>query len=71
MPEGKIEYSQKQRILEIKSALGETQLLLEKFSGMESVSAPFEFDVTLLSPLESVNLKKATPVKAGFAKSSV
>ncbi|HUB33069.1 MAG TPA: contractile injection system protein, VgrG/Pvc8 family, partial [Bryobacteraceae bacterium] len=57
MPEQQIEYSQEDRLLSIKTTLGETELLLERFSGMEAVSAPFEFRCTLLSPLETVDLK--------------
>ena len=37
--------------------MGETELLLERFSGTEAVSAPFEFRCTLLSTLETVDLK--------------
>jgi len=57
VPEQQIEYSQEDRLLSIKTTLGETELLLERFSGMEAVSAPFEFRCTLLSPLETVDLK--------------
>jgi type VI secretion system secreted protein VgrG len=55
--DGTIAYSQEERLLEIKTTLGETELLLERFSGTEAVSAPFEFRCTLLSTLETVDLK--------------
>jgi type VI secretion system secreted protein VgrG len=53
----KITYSQEDRLLKIKTALGETELLLEKFSGTEALSAPFEFRISMLSTDFSVNLK--------------
>ncbi len=49
-------YSQEERLLTIETTLGETELLLERFSGTESISTPFEFRVTLLSPNFSVDL---------------
>ena len=59
MPEEpEIQYSQEERLLEIKTTLGETALLLEKFTGTEAVSRPFEFEVTLLSPSHLVDMKK-------------
>lgn len=58
MPEKQIEYSQKERLLQIKTTLGTTALLLEKFTGTEAVSRPFEFDVTLLSTNHQVDMKK-------------
>ena len=57
MPE-KITYSQEERLLKIKTTLGETELLLEKFSGTEALSTPFEFKVTMLSTDFSVDLKQ-------------
>ena len=56
MPE-KIEYSQKERLLQIKTKLGETELLLEKFDGTEAVSTLFEFKISMLSTDFSVDLK--------------
>lgn len=53
-----IQYSQKDRLLEIKTSLGTTVLLLEKFTGTEAVSRPFEFEVTLLSTSHQVDMKK-------------
>jgi type VI secretion system secreted protein VgrG len=50
-------YSQEGRPIQISTTLGETELLLEWFTGTESVSAPFEFQVGLLSENSSVNLK--------------
>ncbi len=53
----KITYSQTERLLNIKSTLGTTELLLEKFSGTEALSTPFEFKVALLSPEFSLDIK--------------
>ena len=65
MPEiEKIQYSQKERLLQIKTTLGETELLLEKFTGTEALSKPFEFAATLLSPDFSVDLKALLRTKA-------
>jgi type VI secretion system secreted protein VgrG len=50
-------YTQEHRLLKIKTTLGETELLLEKFSGTEEVSTPFEFRVRLLSQNAAVDLK--------------
>ena len=60
----KITYSQEERLLEIKTADGVTELLLEKFSGTEALSKPFEFRLSMLSADFSVDLKKLlrTPV---------
>jgi type VI secretion system secreted protein VgrG len=55
MPE--TQYSQEDRLLSIKTTLGETELLLKRFAGTEAVSTPFEFRVTLLSPNKAVDLK--------------
>lgn len=51
------EYTQERRFLKIKTTLGETKLLLEKFSGTEEVSTPFEFQLRLLSEDAAVDLK--------------
>jgi type VI secretion system secreted protein VgrG len=53
----KITYSQTERLLQIKTSDGVTELLLEKFSGAEILSKPFEFKVTLLSAENDVDLK--------------
>jgi type VI secretion system secreted protein VgrG len=50
-------YSQEGRPIQIATALGDTELLLEGFAGTESVSAPFEFEVRLLSENPCVDLK--------------
>ena len=53
----KITYSQEGRLLTIKTTLGTTELLLEKFSGAETLSKPFEFKVSMLSADFEVDLK--------------
>ncbi|HTX37403.1 MAG TPA: type VI secretion system tip protein TssI/VgrG [Bryobacteraceae bacterium] len=53
----KITYSQTERLLNINTTMGETEVLLEKFSGTEALSTPFEFKVALLSPDFSLDLK--------------
>ena len=60
----KITYSQEERLLKIKTKDGVTELLLEKFSGTEELSKPFEFKLTMLSTDFSVDLKSLlrTPV---------
>jgi type VI secretion system secreted protein VgrG len=52
----KLTYSQQDRLLEIKTTLGETDLLLEKFSGAETLSKLFEFKVSMLSTDFEVDL---------------
>ena len=52
-----ITYSQEERLLKIKTTLGETKLLLERFSGAETLSQPFEFKLTMLSTDFSVDIK--------------
>ena len=51
------QYSQEERILRIKTTLGETELLLERFVGAEALSTPFEFRATLLSENQAIDLK--------------
>jgi len=51
------DYSQEQRLIRIKTTLGEKKLMLERFSGTEAVSTPFEFQVKLLSQDHAVDLK--------------
>jgi type VI secretion system secreted protein VgrG len=52
-------YSQLDRLLRIKSSsVEEGQLLLERFSGTEAVSTPFEFKLRLLSPNAELDLQK-------------
>lgn len=50
-------YSQANRPTRIKTTLGETELLLEGFSGSESISEPFQFKVSLVSENPSIDLK--------------
>jgi type VI secretion system secreted protein VgrG len=50
-------YKQEHRLLKIKTTLGVTKLMLEKFSGTEELSTPFEFRVRLLSEDAAVDLK--------------
>jgi type VI secretion system secreted protein VgrG len=50
-------YSQEGRLLRIKTTLGLTELLLEKWSGVESLSKPFEFRVVMLSTDLQVDIK--------------
>jgi type VI secretion system secreted protein VgrG len=52
-----IDYKQEGRLLQIQTTLEENDLLLEKFSGTETLSKPFEFHVTLLSTDFDVDLK--------------
>src|ERR1035438_2413214 len=53
----KIQYSQEDRLLAIKTTLGTSELLLEKFSGAETLSKPFEFKASMLSNDFEVDLK--------------
>src|ERR1022692_1057423 len=50
-------FSQEGRLLQIKTTLGLTELLLEKLSGEETLSKPFEFKVLMLSPDSEVDIK--------------
>ncbi len=43
------EFAQKTRLLFVNTTLGDDELLLESFSGMETVSQLFQFDLSLLS----------------------
>ncbi len=52
-----IDYKQEGRLLQIDTTLEENDLLLEKFSGAETLSMPFEFRVTLLSTDFDVDIK--------------
>jgi type VI secretion system secreted protein VgrG len=52
-----IDYKQEGRLLQIDTTLGEDKLLLEKFSGAETLSKPFEFRVTMLSTELDVDIK--------------
>lgn len=57
-------YSEEYRLIKIKTILSDTELLLERFSGSEEMSRPFEFHVTLLSTDFNVDMKSLlrTPV---------
>lgn len=59
-----ITYSQEERLISVKTTLGETELLLERFCGTETLSKPFEFKLTMLSTNFSVDIKSLlrTPV---------
>ena len=50
-------YSQKDRLIRIHTQLGDTGLLLERFSGSEAISQPFEFLVEMVSENASIDLK--------------
>jgi type VI secretion system secreted protein VgrG len=50
------DYTQADRPIRIKTKLGETELLLQRFSGSEGISIPFEFQVDMLSENPSVDL---------------
>lgn len=52
-----ITYSQEERLLQVQTKLGTTKLLLERFTGTEELSKPFEFKLTLLSTDFDVDLK--------------
>ena len=67
MPEpeqSEAKYSEENRLIRINTILSDTELLLERFSGTEELSRPFEFQVTMLSTDFSVDLKSLlrTPV---------
>lgn len=50
-------YSQQERLLKIKTPLGETQLVLERLEGVEELSRLFEFQVTMLSENWEIDAK--------------
>ena len=52
-----IQFTQDGRLIKITTTLGKDKLLLEKFSGAETLSKPFEFEVTLLSEDSEIDLK--------------
>src|ERR1022692_4706309 len=52
-----IDYKQEGRLLQIETTLADNDLLLEKFSGAETLSKPFEFQVTLLATNFEVDIK--------------
>jgi type VI secretion system secreted protein VgrG len=52
-----ITYSQEERLLQVQTKLGANELLLERFTGAEELSKPFEFKLTLLSTDSAVDLK--------------
>jgi type VI secretion system secreted protein VgrG len=54
---GSSTFSQTGRLLQIKTTLGTTDLLLEKWTGDETLSKPFEFKVLMLSTNFSVDIK--------------
>jgi len=64
MSDATITYSQEDRLLAVKTTAGTTELLLEKLSGTEALSKPFEFKLTMLSTNFEVDLKSLlrTPV---------
>ena len=53
----KLTLSQEDRLLKIKTSLGDTDLVLESFSGSEELSQPFAFQVTLLSSDDSIDIQ--------------
>lgn len=50
-------YSQKDRLLKIETVLGEKELILERFSGTEGLSMPFQFRVVMLSTSMTIDMK--------------
>lgn len=50
-------YSQTDRPIRIKTTLGETELLLENFSGSEGISEPFHFRVSMVSENSNVGMR--------------
>ncbi|HEY3454337.1 MAG TPA: type VI secretion system tip protein VgrG [Bryobacteraceae bacterium] len=50
-------YSQADRPIRIKTTLGATELLLESFSGSESISDPFQFRVSMVSENAAIDLR--------------
>lgn len=51
------EYSQENRLLNIKTSVAGVELFLERIAGTEAISTPFEFKLTMLSTDDSVDLK--------------
>jgi type VI secretion system secreted protein VgrG len=62
-----IDYKQEGRLLQITTTLEDNTLLLEKFSGAETLSKPFEFHVTLLSTDFDIDLKSLLRTSATVA----
>ncbi len=58
------QYSQKDRLLTISTKLGADKLLLERFSGTEELSTPYEFRLAMLAENPAIDLKSLlrTPV---------
>jgi len=52
-----IQFTQEGRLIKVTTTLEENKLLLESFSGAETLSKPFEFHVTMLSNDDQVALK--------------
>jgi type VI secretion system secreted protein VgrG len=50
-------YSQSQRLLKIKTNLADDDLMLERFSGDETLSKPYAFQLTLVSANKSIDMK--------------
>jgi type VI secretion system secreted protein VgrG len=55
--DNQVQFTQDGRLIKITTTLGKDKLLLEKFSGEETLSKPFEFEVTLLSTDPEIDLK--------------
>ena len=62
--ESEAKYSEENRLIKIDTVLSETELFLERFSGGEEMSKPFEFHVTLLSTDFDINLKNLLRTRA-------
>jgi type VI secretion system secreted protein VgrG len=50
-----VSYSQEGRPIRIKTSLGDTELMLEGFSGQEAISQPFSFVVSMISENASID----------------
>jgi type VI secretion system secreted protein VgrG len=52
-----VRFNQDRRLLRIKTPLESESLLVHRFSGVEAVSQPFDFNIELLSPYANLELK--------------
>lgn len=60
-------FSQADRPMKITTKLGETDLLLHRFSSVEAISTPFEYRVSMLSDNAGINLKALLNTTATIA----
>jgi type VI secretion system secreted protein VgrG len=55
--EQEIQFTQDERLIKVTTTLGKDKMLLERFSGAETLSKPFEFQITMLANDQEVDLK--------------